>query len=441
MSAILSLAAYQERQSQDRFRSRAHEALDQWLDRVETQMTERGSCAPTLMEITAAMSQERSGLTAALVEAFVERRHGHFLAQEEAACPKCERLLRARPSRSRTVETLLGPVTLERPYFYCVGCHHGFYPLDEALGLSAQRTQWDVQQAGVKLGLEMPHRRAAELLDELTDASMSDCVIHEVLQQTGSLDVLQVCPDAADIQDRIAQAAAGRKWRPIVVLAIDAADVPSRPQTAKGTRPGRKKSRSRRRRWQGEYHEAKGFRFYLIDDERIEQLISWHQMGNEQAFGAALRQVKEAGLIPEDQVRLCAIGDGAPWIWKWVEELFPSARQILDYYHCSSYLHAVAEAQYGADAARASHWLESDPGAPVLRRRQRRGLGSAAHAAALGRGRRGHRHGLDLPAKATAPSRFRQPSQGRIPDRVGGDRIGASLHRPCSSEALGRLVV
>ena len=30
-------------------------------------------------------------------------------------------------------------------------------------------------------------------------------------------------------------------------------------------------------------------------------------MGDEQAFGAALRQVKEAGLIPEDQVRLCAI--------------------------------------------------------------------------------------------------------------------------------------
>ena len=82
-------------------------------------------------------------------------------------------------------------------------------------------------------------------------------------------------------------------------------------------------------------------------------------MGNEQAFGAALRQVKEAGLIPENQVRLCAIGDGAPWIWKWVEELFPSARQILDYYHFSSYLHAVAEAQYSADAGRAGHWLEA----------------------------------------------------------------------------------
>ncbi len=267
---------------------------------------------------------------------------------------------RLRPSRSRTVETLLGAVTLERPYFYCAACHHGFYPLDEALGLSGQRKQWDVQQAGVKLGLEMPHQRASKLLDELTDASMSDCALHDVLHRTGSLQVLHVCPDAADIQDRIAQAAAWRKWRPIVVLAIDAAEVPSRPETAKGTRPGRKKSRARRQRWQGEYREAKGFRFYLVDDERIVHLISWHQMGDEQAFGAALRQVKEAGLlIPEDQVRLCAIGDGAPWIWKWVEELFPSARQILDYYHCSRYLHAVAEAQYGADAERATQWLEA----------------------------------------------------------------------------------
>ena len=359
MTTILSLASFQERQQWEDFRRQAHEALDRCLDRCEARMTEPGSSAPTLMEITGALAEERAGLTSALVEAFVERRHGPLLTQQEAPCPKCERRLRAQASRSRTVETLLGPVTLTRPYFYCAPCHHGFCPLDEALALSRSRKQWDVQQAGVELALEMPHQRASKMLDDLTDASMSDCAIHQALQQTGDLDVLQVCPDAADIQDRIARAAAGRKWRPIVVLAIDAAVVPSRPETAKGTRPGRKKSRARRKRWQGEYHEAKGFRFYLIDDERIEQLISWHQMGDEQAFGAALRQVKEAGLIPEDQVRLCAIGDGAPWIWKWVEELFPSARQILDYYHCSQYLHAVAEAQYGAEGARAAHWLEA----------------------------------------------------------------------------------
>ncbi|MCY3761014.1 MAG: ATP-binding protein [Gemmatimonadetes bacterium] len=211
--------------------------------------------------------------------------------------------------------------------------------------------------------------------------------------------------------------------------------VPSRPETGKGTWPGRQKSRARRSRWKGQYHQAKGFRFYLVDDERIEQLISWHQMGDEQAFGAALRQVKEAGLIPEDQVRLCAIGDGAPWIWKWVEELFPSARQMQQLPARGG--RGPIRGRCGACCPLAG----SESGAPVLRRGHRRGLGSAAHAAGLRRGRRGHLHGLDLPAKATAPSRFRQPSQGGIPDRLGCDRIRASLHRPCSSETIRRLVV
>ena len=94
------------------------------------------------------------GLTAARVKALVERRHGAYLVQAQAACPQGERVLRARPSRSRTVETLLGAVTLERPYFYCVGCAHRFYPLDEALGLSGPTKQWDVQHAGTQLALE-----------------------------------------------------------------------------------------------------------------------------------------------------------------------------------------------------------------------------------------------------------------------------------------------
>jgi len=49
--------------------------------------------------------------------------------------------------------------------------------------------------------------------------------------------------------------------------------------------------------------------------------------------------VKEAGLIPEEQVRLCVIGDGAKWIWNQAMELFPTAVQVLDYYHLSQRLH------------------------------------------------------------------------------------------------------
>jgi hypothetical protein len=69
--------------------------------------------------------------------------------------------------------------------------------------------------------------------------------------------------------------------------------------------------------------------------------------------------VKQAGLIPEEQVRLCVIGDGAKWIWNQAKELFPTAVQILDYYHLSERLHKVALAQFYDDPLAEREWVEA----------------------------------------------------------------------------------
>jgi hypothetical protein len=150
-----------------------------------------------------------------------------------------------------------------------------------------------------------------------------------------------------------------KKQPPILVLAIDGAHVPTRPAGAKGSGKGKKRQRARRAQWQGEWKEAKGFRFYLVDKARIVQVLSWHQIQTDEQMGEALGQVKEAGLIPEGQVRLCVIGDGAKWIWNQVREVFPSAIQILDYYHLSERLHKVALAQFGDDPLKEREWVEA----------------------------------------------------------------------------------
>jgi hypothetical protein len=110
--------------------------------------------------------------------------------------------------------------------------------------------------------------------------------------------------------------------------------------------------------WRGQWRDAKGFRFYLMDGERIVHVLSWHQVQTEDQLGEALKQVKESSMIPEDQVRLCVVADGASWIWKHVKALFPHACQVLDYYHCAEYLHRVAKAQYGA-SLQALEWVEA----------------------------------------------------------------------------------
>ena len=195
-------------------------------------------------------------------------------------------------------------------------------------------------------------------LAELTEVVLARR--QEVTQAVAEgLTVLDVAPTREKIVAKITAVATGQPWRPILVLAIDGADVPTRPEAAKGQRPGRKRARAKRARWTGEWRAAKGFRFSLLADDRIVQVLSWHQVQTDEEAAEALRQVKAAGLIPEDEVRLCVIADGAPWIWKQAQALFPSAVEILDYYHCSERLHKVAALQYGAHPERHREWCEA----------------------------------------------------------------------------------
>jgi hypothetical protein len=144
----------------------------------------------------------------------------------------------------------------------------------------------------------------------------------------------------------------------VLVLGIDGAYVPSRPESARGRRPGQARHRARRARWRHEWREAKGFRFYLHDALAIEQVLSWHQVQNEHELGEAVQQVQEAGVIPEEAVRLWVVCDGAEWIGKHVQTLCPHACQVLAYSHCAEYLHTVAKAQYGT-SLQAQEWAEA----------------------------------------------------------------------------------
>ena len=334
-----------------------HESFELWLDEVEEAMQEEPASLDALSRLVFARRQE---LTAGVTEALVRQRHVAALGQERAPCPQCGRSVRSRGLVPRRVETLVGEMTLERPYFYCEPCKRGFYPLDEALELSEHRKQWDIQEAGARLAVEVPFDTAQELFSQLTGLTLSDHTNHQVVGELGqNLGVLEVSPTAQEIAQRVAEVAEGKKQLPIMVLAIDGAHVPTRPEGAKGPGKGKKRQRSRRSGWRGEWKEAKGFRFYLVDKGRIVQVLSWHQVQKDEQIGEALRQVQEAGLIPEDRVRLCVIGDGARWIWNLARELFPKAVEILDYYHLSERLHKMALAQFGDDPLQERQWVEA----------------------------------------------------------------------------------
>jgi Uncharacterised protein family (UPF0236) len=353
---VISFEEVRARKQWATLRQRLHECFDQWLERLEKPLHESEL---TLAAVTEAVGHIRQALTGSLTETIIEYVHQGEYTRQQARCPQCDRRLQAREPVRRTVETLVGAVQLERPYFYCPACHVGLYPLDEVLGLSPGRIQLDVQKAAAKLVTEVPYDEAQQLFGELTGVGMGSERMHTCTNHVAEgLTVLDVAPSRDEIARRIAAVAAGRFRRPVLVLGIDGAYVPTRPESARGRRPGQGRQRAKRALWRGQWRDAKGFRFYLIDGERIVHVLSWHQVQTEDQLGEALKQIKEAGVIPEDQVRLCVVADGASWIWKHVRALFPHACQVLDYYHCAEYIHKVAQAQYGA-SLQALEWAES----------------------------------------------------------------------------------
>ena len=52
------------------------------------------------------------------------------------------------------------------------------------------------------------------------------------------------------------------------------------------------------------------------------------------------------------------IADGAKWIWKWVEAMYPESTQILDYYHAKQHLCQWAETAI-KDAGQKENWIHA----------------------------------------------------------------------------------
>jgi len=356
LTEVIALSEGRASSQWQQLRDDLHARFDQWLDQWQEQRPD----PPTrLAAVTEAVWQLRQELTGGLSETIVEHAHRGERSRRVARCPQCDRCLTARPMVSRTVEPMGGPVHIERPSFYCTSGCGGVYPFDQALGLAPGRTQLDVQQAAAQVAIELPYEEAHTLFRDRTGVALGSERLHTFGHQVAKeLSVLDVVPSRQEMAHRIEEMAAGRLRRPVLVRGIDGAYVPTRPDSARQRQEGQRLCRARRASWHGQWRDAKGFRLYLIDDERIIHVLSWHQVQEAAQLGDALKQSKEAGVIPADQVRLCVVCDGASWIWKHIESLFPRARQVLDYSHCKEYLHKVAKAPYDSPQ-RALEWVEA----------------------------------------------------------------------------------
>ena len=155
--------------------------------------------------MTATVWALRQQLTGGITETIVTQVHEGERQRTQARCPKCPRLLKVQEHGGRTVETMVGPVALERPYFYCRACRVGFSPFDDALGLVAGCKQLDMQPAAAQLVTEVPYDTAQSLFGDLTGLHFGSERMHTMTNQVAEglnvLDVAELKPVAVAVNE------------------------------------------------------------------------------------------------------------------------------------------------------------------------------------------------------------------------------------------------
>ncbi len=342
----MGLAAYNiEPDSKEKFRYMIHNEVDKWVDQIIDEVFEDDR-QPTVMDLSELFAETKQKFFGACFQALIEQKYAGLLEQEYAPCPKCAKRCKKRRGNVKEMVTMQGPSVLKRPWFYCVDCCYGFSPLDKVLEISRKKHQFDIQKKATKTTAEVPFSCSSDLFADLTGHPLSDHFMHDTFERVGAHAILEdVTPSKEEIAKRCREAT-GDCWRPVLVVAADGAHVPTRA-----------KAKRNEKRGAGRWQEAKGFRIYLLSQDRIIHLASWHQIQNEEQFGKDLAVV--ASRIPQHQVRIGLLGDGAEWLWKHMTYCFPKGRQVLDYYHCVEHIHKVAKVQYGEKSQQALEWVES----------------------------------------------------------------------------------
>ena len=295
----------------------------------------------SLFQIVEQVKNFKFVIDSKLVQIITQNKLDHHFADYH--CPNCGKGLKEKYTQLREAVTTIGTLSFSCPYLHCSSCKTNHTPYEDALKLKKGKYQHDVQKVAARMASSETFEESAEMLNEIYRFGISPDTVHALTNDLASeIQLSEILPTAEELLEIINKIAKGKKRRPVFVFTADGAMLPIR--TEKLHAPNC-------------WKEARGIRGYLLDQDRIVHVLSWHQVASKQDFLQYLIEIRDKNLIPPGLVRLCFIGDGAQWIWDLVQEVFPDCREVLDYYHCSEHLHAFAKLHFGE--GKGQEWLEA----------------------------------------------------------------------------------
>lgn len=296
-------------------------------------------------------------------------------ARRQGACGHRQRLVGERPKQ---LLTLMGKVTVRRPYYQCLlaqgaeetsWCSHGQAPLDEVWGIEAGRSSPGVQKLVSYLAASMTLEEAATVFQSIFPLKMSARQVLSLMQPVGE----QLSRREEEQKERIFEDAI-KKQTPIPSkekglpkdirrLYIELDGVLARMRRGSVSMEKQEVERD------GDvYREIKvGAVFEAAHGRERSDLAPGvfvdaacpikyvARRSSAEAFGSHLYTLAQACGV-ERARQIVVLGDGAAWIWRLAAEHFPQAVQIVDLWHAREHVWKVANAVYGRGKPQAALW-------------------------------------------------------------------------------------
>lgn len=289
--------------------------------------------------------------------------------ESEIAC-RCGGKLHYQRMRSAVITTVFGKVEYTRAYYAGCTCGEGLVPLDQRYGMQAGAISSGLAQLMALAGIAFSFEESEKWLKEFLLFEVSENSIRSETQKMGRLQqqaeeaAIQTSQNEKALQERLRE----EKEAPQRLYgSLDAAKVRIEPRARKGKSlpehedwrdmkvgcwyqaeavPLSRQSTRQRRKTQ---REGTVFRTlhhqYYCDIAHVDEFgkLVW-------ATGCQV----SADLVAE----LVFVCDGAAWIWDLVEQYYPHAVQIVDWYHAEDRLMRVADASFSSSVQRQA-WLST----------------------------------------------------------------------------------
>ncbi|MHB8319297.1 MAG: ISKra4 family transposase [Acidimicrobiales bacterium] len=245
--------------------------------------------------------------------------------------------------RTKTVDTVLGPIELNRAYYHCTDCASGVVPKDEQLGLADASLTPGLAAMVDRVGAAVPFAKGRDLLAELAGVELSTKRVERRAEADGKAVAAAIDTHATAVQSGEVVPLGPATPVAKLYVGVDGTGIPAVPADTAGREGKDPEGRAHTR----EVKLGVVFTQTTVDDEGF-AIRDPHSS----SYVSTLEPVEHFGTLVYAEAsrrgsakakEVVVLGDGAVWIWNLAKLHFPGATHIVDLYHAREHLGDLAK--------------------------------------------------------------------------------------------------